>query len=196
MADFCSLADLEAVLGLPAADPAAAEIAIRDVSDAVRGLVGWQIGLEAGIVEMPITYAYSTTVYLASPHVVSIASVVDDGTTLAVDTDYRWRPSGLLTRLGGYWSSKVGGVVVTYTSGYATGSRQMNYLRAIASSAALRRYQNALRSAAAAGASGIQSESTPDYQVSFGVDLGGAYSMLLLPSEREMILRAFGKGVG
>ena len=29
-----------------------------------------------------------------------------------------------------------------------------------------------------------------------GVDLGGAYSMLLLPSEREMILSRFSKGVG
>jgi hypothetical protein len=193
---FCTVSDLEALLGLSAADPAAAELAIRDVTDAIKGLVGQPLEAEVDRVVTMTALPYSPTIHLPVSNVVAIDSIVEAGTELDVDDDYYWRPSGVVTRVGRYWDYTVNGIVVTFTCGYGVDSVEMNYLRAIASSAALRRYQNALRSAAAAGASGIQSESMPDYQVSFGVDLGGAYSMLLLPSEREMILRRFSKGVG
>lgn len=196
MADFCTLEDLEAALGMDAADPVAAGLAIRDVSAAIKGFVGQPLEQEIGRVVTLTALPYRETLVLPISHVESIASVVEEGTTLAVDTDYYWRESGLLYRVGRTWSYKVHGVVVTLTCGYASDSDEWAYLRSIAVSAALRRYQNAVRSASSGGASGIQSESMPDFQQSFAVDLGGAYSMLLLPSEREMLRARFGKGVG
>lgn len=196
MADFCTLADLEAALGMNAADPAAAELAIRDVSAAIRGLVGQRLEREVGRVVTLTALPYRETLVLPVSHVEAITSVVEDGVALAVDTDYYWRDCGVLYRVGRVWSHKVNGIVVTLTCGFATTSDEWAYLRSVAVSASLRRYQNALRSAASGGASGVQSESMPDYQQSFAVDLGGAYSMLLLPSERQMLRARFSKGVG
>lgn len=197
MADFCTLEDLEAALGMDAADPNAATLAIRDVSDAIKGFLGQSLVFEDGRVVTLTALPYRDTVVLPVSHVRQITSVVEDGTTLAVDTDYRYSFSGLLWRMGGgSWSTKVHGIIVTLNCGHPDGSDEANYLRSIAVSASLRRYQNALRSAVAGGASGVQSESMPDYQISYGVDLGGAYSMLLLPSERDMLRARFSKGVG
>lgn len=98
--------------------------------------------------------------------VVSVATVVEDGVTLTVDTDYRLEPYGILRRLSGTsfigWSPYFAvwpttfNVAVTYTHGYATIPVD---LKAICLETAARQWSNPLE---------VESESITNYSVTYG----------------------------
>lgn len=189
MTDFCTVQDVEAVLQLTISEIPSAEAAIAGASAAIRGYTGQKLEPLTGQVATLTALPYRQTLVLPQAHVTSVTSVVEDGTTLIVGDDYQWNEAGLLTRVGRYWSTKFRGIVVTYSSGYATNSDEWALLKAVAATAAARRYQMGRRSAVSSGAAGVQSETMPDYSISYGVDLGGSFSMLLLPSEKAVLDR-------
>lgn len=49
--------------------------------------------------------------------VVDVVSVVEDGTTLGSDL-WQWSMDGRMVKTSGYWTSKLRGVVVTYSHGF------------------------------------------------------------------------------
>jgi hypothetical protein len=81
----------------------------------VRSYCGWHIApSRVDAVETLRGYG-AQPLLLASLNVTAVASVVDDGTTLALTDDYTWQPNGVILRAG-WWGT--GDVVVTYTHGY------------------------------------------------------------------------------
>jgi hypothetical protein len=52
--------------------------------------------------------------------VTAVTSIVEEGTTLTVVTDFDWTSYGKLIRVYRRWTSKPRAVVVTFTHGYAT----------------------------------------------------------------------------
>jgi hypothetical protein len=82
----------------------------------VRSYCGWHIAPSRADVEETLAGSGASPLFLRSLYVTAIASVVDDGTALAVTDDYLWKANGEIRRAG-YWGT--GDVVVTYTHGYA-----------------------------------------------------------------------------
>lgn len=80
----------------------------------VRGYCGWHIA-PSREETVTIRARCGRDLFLPSLHVTAVESVTDDGSLLAVEDDYRWTGSGVLTR--GYWSDTE--VVVEFTHGYA-----------------------------------------------------------------------------
>jgi hypothetical protein len=81
----------------------------------VRSYCGWHIApSRVDAVETLRGYG-AQPLLLASLNVTAVASVVDDGTTLAPTDDYTWQSNGVILRAG-FWGT--GDVVVTYTHGY------------------------------------------------------------------------------
>lgn len=195
MAAFCTIDDLEAFLQVVIPDGnASATAAIAAASAAIQNYCRQRIEQVAADVLTLTVEAHRSVIVLPEQPVTAVASVVEDGTTLTVGTDYRWTAAGLLVRQSRAWNSGWQEVVVTYTHGYAT---IPDDLKAVCIRAAARAYQAGLRASAAGGIAGIQSEQLPDYSVSFSPEtaggqassLGASAAPLLLPSEREMLAR-------
>jgi hypothetical protein len=81
----------------------------------VRAYCGWHIAPSRADVEETLRGDGGAPLLLRSLYVTAVASVVDDGTTLALTDDYIWSQNGVIRRAG-YWGT--GDVVVTYTHGY------------------------------------------------------------------------------
>lgn len=100
------------------------------------------------------------SLFLTNWPVTAVASVVEDGTTLTVTTDYKWSSSGKLIRVsGGYqiwWkTTKPDSIVVTYTGGYQSTTTEFNHLGAICAEMVARAFRKGADSAALpVGASG------------------------------------------
>ncbi len=195
MAAFCTVDDLEAFLQVVIADDnASAVAAIGAASAAIQNHCRQTISQVAADVLTLTVPAYRRTILLPEQPVTAVASIVEDGTTLVVGTDYQWTRSGILTRVGRSWATGWQDVVITYTHGYAT---IPDDLKDICVRAAARAYQAGLRASAAGGISGIASEQLPDYSVSFTPEtasgaassLGASAAPILLQSERDMLAR-------
>lgn len=191
MAAFCTVDDLEAFLQVIIADDnVSALAAIAAASAAIQNYCR-QVLAEVEDDALTLTVpAYRRTVLLPEQPVTAVASVVEDGTTLTVGTDYQWARSGLLTRIGRPWASGWQGVVVTYTHGYAT---IPDDLKSVCIQAAARAYRAGLGSAVTAGVPGIQSEQAEgDYSVTFAAQTAGSGAFappVLAPSEKELLSR-------
>lgn len=102
------------------------------------------------------------SLFLTAWPVTAVASVVEDGTTLTVTTDYKWSATGKLIRVSsGYqiwWkTTKPDSIVVTFTGGYvaATHVSEFNHLGAICAEMVARAFRKGADSAALpVGASG------------------------------------------
>jgi hypothetical protein len=195
MAAFCTIADLEAFLQVAIGSPnASATAAIASASAAIQNYTRQRIEQVAGDVLTLTVEAHRSVLLLPEQPVTGVASVVEDGTTLSVGTDYRWTSAGMLVRQSRAWNSGWQEVVITYTHGYAT---IPDDLKGVCIRAAARAYQAGLRAAAAGGIAGIQSEQLPDYSVSFTPEtasgaassLGASAAPILLQSEREILAR-------
>lgn len=195
MAAFCTIDDLEAFLQIVIADGnVSATAAIAAASAAIQNHCRQTISQVAADVLTLTVPENRRTILLPEQPVTAVASVVEDGTTLTVGTDYQWTRSGVLTRLGRCWASGWQDVVVTYTHGHGT---IPDDLKDICVRAAARAYQAGLRAAAAGGIAGIASEQLPDYSVSFTPEtasgssssLGASAAPILLQSERDALAR-------
>ena len=92
--------------------------AVTAAEDMVREYCGWHIAPSAPET-LTLDGKGGTTLVLPSLHVTAIASIVEDGVTLAA-TAYEWSQSGLVKRVNGGWPRKYRSIVVTLTHGYTT----------------------------------------------------------------------------
>ncbi|MGN2634621.1 hypothetical protein ACTD5D_39795 [Nocardia takedensis] len=89
---------------------------LDEVIGNIRDLCGWHIApsrTDTLILDGPGT----RELLLPSTHVTAVASVVEDGATLAAD-QYEWSEVGTLRRRAGVWTERCRAVVVTLTHGY------------------------------------------------------------------------------
>lgn len=102
------------------------------------------------------------SLFLTNWPVTTMTTVVEDGVTLTVNTDYKWTATGKLIRVsGGYqtwWTAtKPQSIVVTYTGGYiaATHVSEFNHLSSICAEMVARAFRKGADNAAVpVGASG------------------------------------------
>jgi len=193
-ARFCSVGDIEDFLHLQITNDVAALRAIEGATSAIQNYCHQQLVAVVGDV-VTLRHRGQAELILPEQPVSAVASVVENGVTLTVDTDYVWYPSGLLCRWPGYWrlvNSAFGVVVVTYDHGH---DPMVQPVREVCIRSASRAYQSGLRALAMAGVPGTSSEQLPDYQISYQPDTasGGASSLgasaapFLLPSEQAML---------
>lgn len=123
------------------------------------------------------------SLFLTAWPVTAVASVVEDGVTLTVTTDYKWSASGKLIRVsGGYqtwWkTTKPDSIVVTFTGGYvaATHVSEFNHLGAICAEMVARAFlKGAANAVVPAGVSGqISSVTLADSDSVTYTDTSGA----------------------
>jgi hypothetical protein len=141
MAAFATAAELASHLQVPSVDTSSANLALEDASQQIRDEVGWSISEEAGVVAnldgpgVPI-------IWLPTQRLTAVASVVEDGVTLTVLTNFDWTFSGQLIRVGPNWSCKPRSITVTYTHGWPAGSEKLRTARAACLIRAGRTYAN------------------------------------------------------
>lgn len=175
---LATAADLQAALGNPADfDASRAQLLIELATASIQQMAGGQRILQ--VVDDSITIMGTTDSWLALPQipVTAVASVIRDGVTLTLGTDYKvfgdrlwsrdrwqsnigwygdeaWRPS-----YGDSWlGPEPGTIQVVYTHGYPAGSQDLQLARSAVISLASGVYDNP---------SGAISESIDDYSVSY-----------------------------
>lgn len=103
---------------ISAYDPRAEE-ALDGASQAIRNYCGWHVtpvATETLVLDGPGGRLLS----LPTKRVVSIASIVEDETTLADNTDFRWSEDGSVKRKTCRWSDDFRILTVVLTHGYDT----------------------------------------------------------------------------
>lgn len=116
--------------------------ALDRASAAVRGACGWVISREVVADEVHNSSRYRRKLFLPTLHLVSIESVVEDGVTLTADEDYAFDRVGILYKVGGWWTTNIDGLVVSYTHGYQPEEKQMDLARTVTVAAAKRLLAN------------------------------------------------------
>lgn len=124
------------------------------------------------------------SIFLEHWPVTAIATVVEDGVTLVVNTDYKFQPNGKLLRVSGghqiYWkATKPQSVVVTYTGGYIAGTIR-EHLGSLCAEVVARAFRKGAANAAVpAGATGaIQSVSLEGSDsVTYATESGGSSTL-------------------
>lgn len=165
---FTTVAEIEAFLGIEIdADSPAALRAIEAATAAIRNYTGQHIApTETGVATL---FGNGTRLlFLPELPVVAVAAVDLDGDPV-LSTQRVIRPSDGTIRMWrniSEWES----VAVTYSYGYAETPVD---IRDIATRAASRVYQAALRTVETDGVSGIASTSLGDYSIAFQSEQGG-----------------------
>ena len=194
MADFCTVADLEAFLQIEIAEGAAttaAEAAIAAATAEIQGYCHQQIELvEDDEITLDVP-AGRTKLFLPEVPVDEVGAVVEDGVELVEGDDYVLGQYGVLHRLGGAeWLEGVQTVAVTYTHGHDPLPADV---KDICVRVASRAFQAGLRSAENGGVPGVTAMSLGDYSVSYGSEgagvLGASGAPVLLPSEKAVLNR-------
>jgi len=120
-------------------DTYSATQALDVASKAIRDHCGWEITQQTSAVATLDGVWDDTALWLPSLLVTAVASVVEDGTTLTVVSQFDWTAYGKLIRVGRCWTTKPRSVVVTYTHGYTTAP---DSIKGVCLAAAGRRYRN------------------------------------------------------
>ena len=118
MAAFATPSDLASFLQKDV-DTATATLALNIATGKIRDECGWSITQEVGAV-VTLDGEGERALWLPSLLVTAVASVVENGITLTVVTQFDWTPYGKLIRVGRCWTCKPRSVVVTFTHGEAT----------------------------------------------------------------------------
>lgn len=135
-------------------DTATAELLLDMASDAIREDVDQQIDRVDGdqvTLDPPVR---SSALLLPELPVADVTSLTVAGVVLVDGVDYTWGPAGIIRRFGtaltagdltidGWtWGSAAQSIDVTYSHGYAVGSRQLKTCRTVCLQAAARAYVN------------------------------------------------------
>jgi len=128
VAAFATPVELETFLQRTV-DNASAMLALENASQQIRDDVGWSITQESATVAT-LDGTGERSLWLPTLQLTGVASVVEDGTTLTVVTDFDWTSYGRLIREG-YWIDKPRSVVVTYTHGYPAGSEKLRTAKSV-----------------------------------------------------------------
>jgi len=126
---LCSQSDVEMRLQIDftsASDPVCAAL-IAAAQGHIEREVGYPLESVGSLVESFDGDRLRSTVWLKRRPLTAVASVVEDGTTLTVTTDYLFYSEGRIVRVSsgyatGWRTSKLQGIVVTYTAGYTFGA--------------------------------------------------------------------------
>lgn len=119
MAAFATPTELQNWLQLGSAiNSAAATLALDIASGSIRSFCGWSVSQETVTAEA-LDGTGERSLWLPTLRLTAVASVVENGSTLTVVTDFDWTKYGRLIR-SGCWPRTARSVVVTYTHGYAT----------------------------------------------------------------------------
>jgi hypothetical protein len=196
MADFCTVADVEAFLQVTIhTDPvklASAQRAISEATAAIKNYCHQEIERVANET-ITLDCLGGTKIFLPQIPVIGVASVVEDGTPLVVTDDYILGQHGIVHRVGDYWAVGIQIVAVTYTHGYAT---IPDDIVGVCTRAAARAYQAGLAAAAVGAVSGVASMTLGDYSYSLGTGAGGgtgeglmgaSAARMLLLSEKDTL---------
>lgn len=198
MADFCTVVHVEDFLQVEISDAAkidSCERAIAEATAAIRNYCHQYIEqVEDDAYTFDVEVSRRKKLFLPELPVTSVASVVEDGTTLTEgdDEDYQLANHGVLHRIDDYWAKGVQIVTVTYTHGYAT---IPDDIVGVCTRAAARSYQAGLRAADAEAVPGVESKSIGDFSVSYSSGAGGvgegvmgaSGSRMLLLSEKDIL---------
>ena len=138
---------------------AQATMMLAQAAAAIRAYCGWHIYASK---EVHLTLDGPGTIILSLPSllVTEVDTVTEDDDDLVVDDDYQWSAMGVLRRVGTNWTDKLGGVVVTFTHGYAVLPPE---IQAVCLQAAAR---------AVASPSGIKSEQSGGLSVTYAIPGG------------------------
>lgn len=199
---FCTVADLELLLQIEisAAKWTAAERAIDEATAAIRNFCRQTLTYVADD-EITLDCPGGTRLVLPELPVIEVSEVVEDGTTLDVDDDYKLGQHGILHRIGATWAKGVQIIEVTYSHGYYLDEDYVDdtlpqEIIDVCTRAAARAYQAGLRAEEVEGVPGVQATSLGDYSVTFGSEqsggagesvLGASASPMLLRTEKEML---------
>jgi len=194
---FCTVADIEAFLMVTiSADPvknASALRAIAEATETIKNYCHQQIERMTETITLDCTGGWK--IFLPELPVISVDTVVEDGDTLVVGTDYQLGQYGVLRRLDDDWAAGTQILDVTYTHGYAV---IPDDVVGVCTRAAARAYQAGLGAAAVGAVSGVASMTLGDYSVSLGTGGGGGVgegimgasaARMLLLSEKDILNR-------
>lgn len=145
MAAFATAEDLASFLQVPTVDRYTAEMLLELASDAVRDEVHQDVD-SATTTEaydgLPADHRYSGVIFLRQVPVTAVSAVVSDGVTVP-STDYEWSAKGWINKVVAVpFSSAAQGISVTYTHGWAPGSRELATARSVCLQVAARAYVN------------------------------------------------------
>lgn len=147
MAAFAIAEDLASFLQVPTVDRYTAEMLLDLASDAVRDEIHQQID-QSTTVEiydgLPNDHPWAHVIFLRETPVTAVSGVVSDGVTLA-SGEYEWSARGPIVRNIGVFSQAERGISVTYTHGWAPGSRELATARGVAIQVAARAYVNPMQ---------------------------------------------------
>ena len=196
MADFCTIADLVALLQIEIEyDNVSAQRAITEATAAIRNYCHQTIELVEDDVWTFDVRPARWNLMLPELPVVEVTGVVEDGEPLDLEDDYQVGLYGQLWRVGRRWKEGVQVVAVTYTHGYET---IPDDVIGVCTRAAARGYQAGLRSAESEGVPGVASKGLGDFTVSFVGETGGGVgegvmgasaARMLLLSEKDVLDR-------
>jgi len=192
MADFCTVADVEAVLQVSITDAAqivSCQRAITEASKVIRNYCQQELDLVEGDVytfDVPLA---RWNLLLPELPVVSVETVVEDGEALTVTDDYILAHHGQLIRVGRRWKPGWQIVTVTYDHGYST---IPDDIVGVATRAAARIFQAGLRAADSAAVPGVTGKSLGDYSVQYSAEgtegvMGVSAARMLLLSEKDIL---------
>jgi hypothetical protein len=195
MADFASVADIEAFLQLSITTPvqiASAQMALRDATAAIRNYCRQYLERVNGDT-ITLDSTGGARLFLPELPVISVFSVVEDGETLIVDDNYKLGQHGILHRIDTTWMAGIQIITIDYTHGWQV---IPDDIVSICVRAASRAYQAGLKAADSAGIPGIASKGLGDFSVSFQSEggggtgegvLGASAARLLLLSEKDIL---------
>ena len=188
MTEFCTIADLEALLQVtvPAEKQTAATAAIVEARAAIQAYCEQQIELVEDD-ELTLDSNGGTRLLLPELPVLAVSAVVEDDEVLTVDDDYKVGQYGILYRIGARWAVGVQNVMVTYSHGHETIPQ---VIADVCARAAARRYQAGLRASESDAVPGVQAKSLGDFSVTFAGEGGGAGEGTLGASAAPMLLRS------
>ncbi len=191
MADFCTIADIAALLQIEIAyDDAAAARAISAATAAIQNYCHQQIErVEDDEITLDVL-SWQSGLFLPELPVVEVSAVIEDGVELDAGEDYILGRHGIIYRIGQEWMIGVQAVAVTYSHGHAPLPADVVD---VCTRAASRAYQAGLRAAETGGVPGVTAMSLGDYSVSYGSEgagvLGASGAPVLLPSEKAVLNR-------
>ena len=196
MADFCTIADLVALLQIEIEyDNLSAQRAITEATAAIRNYCHQTIEL---VEDDEYTFDVRPArwnLLLPELPVVEVSTVVEDDETLDDGDDYKLANFGQLVRVGRRWAAGIQIVTVTYSHGYAT---IPDDVVGVCTRAAARAYQAGLKSVDSLGVPGVTAKALGDFSVSFTSEAGGGVgeglmgvsgARMLLLSEKDVLNR-------
>ena len=197
MADFATLADIEAFLQLDIITPAqiaSAQMALKDATAAIKNYCRQFLERVNGEI-VTLDSPGGVRLFLPELPVLSVSSVMEDGELLTPGDDYALGQHGILHRVGATWATGIQIVAIAYSHGYAI---IPDDIVAVCTRAASRQYQAGLAAADSGGIPGIASKSLGDFSVAYQSAAGGgtgegvmgaSAARLLLLSEKDVLNR-------